>query len=186
MTKYSALFSTLRFSFPDLRPTLASDATDFTVAADAKANVGSSFSYTVPAKGLLIVAPFQFAAKSNTGASAYAYATWGVRIASTDYFPRSGQDIGASGHESNYRFNMNQAFEGWLLDTNEQYNHQTLLYRTPAATVLHIENLGIPTGVQTVQLRIWNKKGTSIGNTLNVRGSSVRPLILGLRSIAWN
>lgn len=188
MTTYSALFpsSNLLFSVPTPRPTLATDSTDFTIAADAVGNVGTAFSFNVPAKGLLIIEPYEFAGRSNTGSGAYAYATWGIRIGGADYLPAGEHDTSGSGFPSNYRVFMNQNGAGYLVQWKAPFVTGWLGGLMPHATILNIERQAIPTGDQTVQMRILNKKSTSIGNTLHVRGASERPTVLGIRSIAWS
>lgn len=178
--------SSLMFSYADKRPTLVTDSTDFTVAAGAKGNLGSTFTYTIPTKGILIIEPFQFAAKSNVGSGAYAYATFGISIGGTDYFGAGGHDTTAGGLESNYRIFMNQNASGWLFDFNMQYLVGSLRYRQPYEILLDIAANSIPTGTQTIQMRLWNRGGSSIINTLNVLGSTVRPLVVGLKSISWS
>lgn len=178
--------SSLMFSYADKRPTLVTDSTDFTVAAGAKGNLGATFTYTIPTKGILIIEPFQFAAKSNVGSSAYAAATFGISIGSTDYFCASGNDITVTGAENNYRIFMNQNASGWLYDFNMQYLSGDIQYRQPLEILLNIAANSIPTGLQTIQMRLWNRGNSSLANTLNVRGSTVRPLVIGLKSISWS
>lgn len=188
MTKYSALFgSGGLIAFDQLRPTLITDNTDFTVNVDAKADVGSPISFSIPSKGLLIIEPWQYAAKSNTGTSNKAAATWGVNISSNDYFPQSKTDTDANGYYSNYRLfhNSGPSYDN-RIEWTGQYARGTITGIYVHYVALNIEKMSIPTGSQTVQMRIWNQQNRSPQGPLNVKGSSLRPLILGLYAISWS
>ena len=188
MTTYSALFgSGGLIAFDQLRPTLATDNTDFTVNVDAKADVGSPFSFTIPAMGLLIIEPWQYAAESNAGGSNTSYATWGINISSNDYFPQSGIDQYVNGYFSNYRvFHNANSSHGFRVDWTGQYARGTISGIDVYYVALNIEKMSIPTGPQTVQMRIWNKRNRTSQGPVNVKGSSIRPLVLGLYAISWS
>ena len=108
-------------------------------------NVGSTFSVTIPAKGLIKISP---TARVDASGGAVALIDWGIRISSTNYWgildingsstQYMGSDTGpvASG---TYR-----AFKG-LSATDATASRPWL------PVVLDIEAIGIPTGAQTVQ-----------------------------------
>jgi hypothetical protein len=134
---------------------LITDTTDIALAVRAVAtqsNVGSSFSVDIPTSGFIRMSSFTGRFLSNAVATAHK-AGFGIRIGSTNYWFGTISDFGTTRY-------LNQFYWGTVANDYFESNGTPSLSDNNVAAdtangntpTMDIVAMGIPTGVQTVQL----------------------------------
>ena len=141
------------------------DSTDVSLSA-TPANVGSTFSATIPTKGLIWVFPESF--RLLNGTSSTGYYGFFIKIGATVYRP-TGSNNGAAANGMNYNGANNTNSQYW------QQNSPTanLTYwggsSASAGVLIAIQGEAVPTGAQTVQVVC----GTSTSTSDTLKGTAV-------------
>lgn len=143
------------------------DSTDVSLSA-TPANVGSTFSATIPTKGFIWIMPESF--RILNGTSSTGYFGFFIKIGSTVYQP-TGSDNGTAKAGWNYNGRNNTNAQYW------QQNSPTanITYWNPGfspaggGTVLAIQGEAIPTGAQTIQVVC----GTATSTSDTLKGTAV-------------
>ncbi len=149
---------------------LVTDSTDISLSTvPTQANVGSTFSMTLPTKGFIQ----WFASFESISTVSDPQIIFGLRIGSTNYWPTNSFSGNTYYAESG---STNQAFGTDVYSSfgvgQAQLNSSNSADATTAIVGISIEQSGIPTGSQTVQL-IAGKLLSAGGTTGTLKGTVV-------------
>lgn len=130
---------------------LIANSSDLTLAAFASSYtaVGSTFSATIPANGILSIIGFAGAFLNDATAGGH-YVGWGIRIGSTNYWFGASKNAGGA-----ITPGFLQNLGGVANDTNSMYGPLAGQYQASTVmgeAVIDVTALSVPTGAQTVQL----------------------------------